>query len=241
MRHAIVTDIHGNLEALETVLADIERRRPDSIQCLGDFVGYGASPNECIDRLQPLIEHSVAGNHDLAACGRIKLGYFNHNAALAARWTESNLTPAHREYLRGLPFQVEWRGTRLVHSSPAAPEEWHYVLSPAEAAEEMTAYVESLCFIGHSHYPGVFDRHGDQVRYTRAETVRVEPGHRYLVNVGSVGQPRDGDPRAAYLIWDEGEGTLQHVRLEYDIAGAMRRIHDAGLPRFLAERLQWGE
>jgi len=241
MLHAIVSDIHGNLEALEAVLADLERHRPASIVCLGDFVGYGAAPNECIARLRPLIEHAVVGNHDLAACGRIKLGYFNHNAALAARWTESALTPEHLEYLRGLPFQVQWRDALLVHASPASPEEWHYVLSPTDATEEFGAFTEQMCLIGHSHYPGTFVRSADAVRYTRVPEVRLENGHRYLVNVGSVGQPRDGDPRAAYLLYDELGRTIRHVRVEYDIEAAMRRILDAGLPRFLAERLQWGE
>jgi diadenosine tetraphosphatase ApaH/serine/threonine PP2A family protein phosphatase len=241
MIHGIVSDIHGNLEALEAVLADLERHKPASIVCLGDFVGYGASPNECIDRLRPLIEHAVAGNHDLAACGRLKLTYFNHNAALAATWTENTLRPENREYLRGLPFSVRWRDTLLVHASPAQPEDWHYVLSPAEAEEEMAAFEETVCFIGHSHYPGTFDRQDRHVRYTRASDIRIESGHRYLVNVASVGQPRDGDPRAGYLLYDDEARTLHHVRLEYDIAGAMRRIAEAGLPRFLAERLQWGE
>lgn len=241
MLHAIVSDIHGNLEALDTVLADLEKHRPASIVCLGDFVGYGAAPNECIERLRPRIEHAVVGNHDLAACGRIKLGYFNHNAALAARWTENALSAEHLEYLRALPFRVPWRDTLLVHASPANPEDWHYVLSPAEAEEEFAAFEEKVCFIGHSHYPGTFVRSAEGVRYTRAPEIALESGHRYLVNVGSVGQPRDGDPRAAYLLYDELGRTLRHVRVEYDIAAAMKRITDAGLPRFLAERLQWGE
>lgn len=241
MLHAIVSDIHGNLEALETVLADVEKHRPESIVCLGDFVGYGASPNECIDRLRPLIQHAVCGNHDLAAIGKLRLGYFNSNAAVAAKWTETALTVENRAYLESLPFTVKWRDTLLVHASPAQPEEWHYVLSPVEAKDEMAAYTETLCFIGHSHYPGTFDRHQDRIRYTRTQDVRIEKGHSYLVNVGSVGQPRDADPRAAYLLYDEGERVLRHVRLEYDVAGAMKRIIDAGLPRFLADRLQWGE
>jgi diadenosine tetraphosphatase ApaH/serine/threonine PP2A family protein phosphatase len=239
--HAIVSDIHGNLEALAAVLEDVERHQPASIVCLGDFVGYGASPNECIDTLRPRIEHGLAGNHDLAACGRLRLTDFNQNAAAAARWTEHALSPANLEYLRGLPFVARWRDTLLVHASPAEPEDWHYVLSIADAREEMDAYTEQLCFIGHSHYPGTFDRQGDHVRYTRTPEVRIEKGHRYLVNVASVGQPRDGDPRAGYLLYDEGDRVLRHVRLEYDIAGAMRRITEAGLPRFLADRLQWGE
>ena len=241
MLHAIVSDIHGNLEALEAVLADIARHKPASMVCLGDFVGYGASPNECIDRLRPLIGHAVAGNHDLAACGRIQLHYFNSNAAEAAIWTEKSLTPENRAYLAELPFSVRWRDALLVHASPARPEHWHYVLSPIEAKDEMAAFEEVVCFIGHSHYPGTFDRQADRIRYTRAPEVRLERGHQYLVNVGSIGQPRDGDPRAAYLLYDDLDRTLRHVRVEYDIAGAMKRIVETGLPRFLAERLQWGE
>jgi diadenosine tetraphosphatase ApaH/serine/threonine PP2A family protein phosphatase len=241
MLHAIVSDIHGNLEALEAVLADIGKHRPASIVCLGDFVGYGASPNECIDRLRPLIEHAVAGNHDLAACGRLRLTYFNTNAAQAAQWTEKALTPENMAYLQGLPFSVQWRDTLLVHSSPAEPEDWHYVLSPVEAQAEMDAYREAVCFIGHSHYPGSFDRHHQQVRYTRNADIKLEKGHRYLINVASIGQPRDGDPRAGYALFEDADRWVRHVRLDYDVAGAMRRILDAGLPRFLAERLQWGE
>jgi len=241
MLHAIVSDIHGNLEALEAVLADIERHRPASMVCLGDFVGYGASPNECIDRLRPLVEHAVVGNHDLAACGKLQLTYFNTNAAMAAQWTEAVLTPENRRYIAELPFAVKWRDTLLVHASPAEPENWHYVLSPVEAQAEMDAYQEALCFIGHSHYAGTFDRWDGKVHYSRAPEIRIETGHRYLVNVGAVGQPRDGNPHAAYVLYDDIERVVRHVRVEYDVAGAMKRILDAGLPRFLAERLQWGE
>jgi diadenosine tetraphosphatase ApaH/serine/threonine PP2A family protein phosphatase len=241
VRAAIVSDIHGNLEALEAVLADLDARKPDVVLCLGDFVGYGASPNECIDALRPRIASSVAGNHDLAACGRLKLGYFNPDAALAARWTETALTDANREYLKALPEKERWEDALLVHASPSHPGEWNYVLSIGEAEEEMEAFAEAVCFIGHSHYPGTFG-HGERgITYTRQPEVRLLDGHRYLVNVASVGQPRDGDPRAGYLEYDTTARTIAHVRLEYDIEGAMKRIADAGLPRFLAERLRWGE
>jgi diadenosine tetraphosphatase ApaH/serine/threonine PP2A family protein phosphatase len=241
MPRAIVSDIHGNLEALQAVLADIERRGISSIVCLGDFVGYGASPNECIEVLRPRIEAAVVGNHDLAACGRLKLTYFNPDAAWAARWTDVRLTPENRRYLEDLPFSVRWRDMLLVHASPSTPEEWHYVLSSDEAEEEMKAFGESVCLIGHSHYPGAFEWSSRSLRYTRDPEVRIEEWHRYLVNVGSVGQPRDGDPRAAYLLVDDEPRRLTHVRLDYDLAGAMHRIMDAGLPPFLAERLRRGE
>ena len=241
MLHALISDIHGNLDALETVLADLAKRGVTSMACLGDFVGYGAAPNECIDRVRPLIEVAVAGNHDMAACGRIKLGYFNDDAAHAARWTIDALTEEHHEFLRTLPMSVAWKGARLVHSSPAEPEEWHYVLSPGDAAFEMESCEERFCFIGHSHYPGTFVLDGEYVTYTRDSKVPAVEGRRYLVNVASVGQPRDGDPRAGYLLYDDERLTFEHVRLEYDIPAAMQRIRDAGLPPFLANRLQWGE
>ena len=240
MPNAVLSDLHGNLEALETVLADLDRRGVERVACLGDFVGYGASPNECIDRLRPCLDVAVAGNHDLAACGRIKLGYFHEDAATAARWTDIQLTPANREYLVGLPLEVVWLGMRLVHSSPAEPHAWHYVLSIEDAREEMNAFEEPVCLIGHSHVPGAFTRSGDSVTYSRDAEVRIAPGRRYLVNVPSVGQPRDGDPRAGYLLVD-GPGRLEQVRLEYDVSRAAERIRTAGLPPFLGERLRWGE
>jgi diadenosine tetraphosphatase ApaH/serine/threonine PP2A family protein phosphatase len=237
----VVSDIHANLEALEVVLADLDRRKPDATVCLGDFVGYGASPNPCIERLRPRIEAAVIGNHDDAALGRTSLEGFNHEAASAARWTAEQLTPANIAYLESLPYQVTWRGARLVHASPSEPESWHYVLSPAEADFELRGIQENACFIGHSHYPGTFVFDGRRSVYTRQARVTIEPGRRFLVNVGSVGQPRDGDPRAAYLLWDDAAGSVEHVRLDYDIEAAGARIRGAGLPAFLAERLRWGE
>jgi diadenosine tetraphosphatase ApaH/serine/threonine PP2A family protein phosphatase len=242
MRLAIVSDIHGNLEALDAVLAHVDGEAPDALACLGDFVGYGATPNECIERLRPRLGAAVLGNHDAAALGRLKLGSFNTDAASAARWTETSLTGESRAYLEALPMSVVWNGARLVHASPIHPEGWNYVLSLADAEEEMQAFGEALCFIGHSHYPGLFERDAaGAMRYTRAADVELAAGRRYLVNVPSVGQPRDGDPRAGYLLWDGEARSVRHVRLEYNVGGAMKRILDAGLPRFLADRLQWGE
>lgn len=241
MKLAIVSDLHGNLEALEAVLADLKGRSYDRMLCLGDFVGYGASPNECIERVRPLIAGAVVGNHDCAAIGKLRLTYFNVDAAEAARWTDSHLTPEHRSYLLGLPYRLKENGALLVHASPTEPDGWHYVLSTADAAEEMKTYPESVCFIGHSHVAGTFERSDAGLRYTRDSELRIAPDRRYLVNVGSVGQPRDGDPRAAYVLWDAGAGLLEHVRVGYDVDSAARRIVAAGLPRFLADRLQWGE
>ena len=242
MRWAAVSDIHSNLEALEAVLADLERARPEAIVCLGDFVGYGGSPNECVERLRPRLAAAVVGNHDLAAIGGTRVDAFTGDAARAARWTGTVLTAEHRDYLAALPFSVVWRNARLVHASPARPERWAYVLSIEDATEEMGAYQEPLCLIGHSHYPGAFERDpSGTVRYSREPEIAMRSGRRYLVNVPSVGQPRDSDPRAGYLLVDEDAAALRQVRIAYDVEAAMRRIQDAGLPRFLSERLQWGE
>lgn len=241
MIHAVLSDIHGNVDALDAVLEDLERHRPASVVCLGDFVGYGAAPNECVERLRPRIEAAVTGNHDVVAVGRFKLGSFNSDAATAARWTADQLSPENRDWLAALPYTARWRGNLLVHASPIEPEQWHYVLSIDDAQHELAAFEEPLALIGHSHVPGAFVSQRGRVRYLRDEVVPLAPGARHLVNVGSVGQPRDGDARAAYLLWDDVASTVRHVRLDYDIDKAMTRIRDAGLPRFLAERLRWGE
>ncbi len=241
MRRAVLSDIHGNLDALEAVLAELERQQLTSLACLGDFVGYGGAPNPCVERLRSRVEAAVCGNHDVVASGRLRLSAFNSEAATAARWTSETLEPSHREWLQSLPYVARWHGALLVHASPVEPEQWHYVLSPYEAEHELAGFEESLCLIGHSHYPGAFEQEGTRVRYTREPQVQMQAGRRYIVNVGSVGQPRDGDPRAAFLVWDDERSTLEHVRVAYDIERAMARILEAGLPRFLAERLQWGE
>ena len=241
MKHAVLTDIHGNLEALEAVLSDAAQRGAEDFVCLGDFVGYGASPNECIHLVRPLIEAAVLGNHDQAAFDPQWLEHFNPDAARAARWTASQLTAANREYLRDLPFSLAWRGARLAHGSPAEPEEWNYVFTPAEAVQEMDSCAEAVCFVGHSHVPGTFELEGRRARYTREPAIAGRRDHRYLIVVPSVGQPRDGDPRAGYLMWDDAAWTFEHVRLAYDVQGAIARIDQAGLPRGLGQRLLYGE
>jgi diadenosine tetraphosphatase ApaH/serine/threonine PP2A family protein phosphatase len=241
MKLALLSDVHGNLEALEAVLADVASCEVGAIACLGDFVGYGASPNECVERLVPRIEVAILGNHDAAAIGRMRLGGFHSDAATTARWTAERLTPANREWLGSLPYTQAWRDHRLAHGTPSEPEEWHYVLSVADATYEFGCFRERLGFIGHSHVSGTFETDGARVSYARDGAVRFKAGRRYLVNVGSVGQPRDGDPRAGWMLLDEDADAIQHRRVAYDIEAAAARIRDAGLPQFLAERLKWGE
>ena len=212
MLHAVLSDVHANLEALEAVLADVERRGARDRICLGDFVGYGASPNECMSRLCPQIEAAVLGNHDDAAVRPAGVESFNPDAARAARWTARALAPEHRDYLTRLPLTVAWRGARLAHASPSDPGSWSYVFRPSEAVREMASCAEPLCLVGHSHVPGTFEIKGTRATYTRTPLVEGVRDRRYLIVVPSVGQPR-----------------------------AVERILEAGLPDYLAERLRWGE
>jgi predicted phosphodiesterase len=243
MLRAVLSDIHSNLEALEAVLADAGRAGASEILCLGDFVGYGASPNECIERLRPIVTAAVAGNHDVAVCGRIRLGSFGSNAAQAANWTGTILTPQSQAYLESLPIAVHHAGALLVHSSPSEPRAWHYVQEVEEARAEFDTFMESLCLVGHLHRPGIYrlDGRTGHVVYSREPEMPLDPQGRFLVIVPSVGQPRDGDPRAGYLLWDDGRGWVRQVRVDYNFAAARQRILDAGLPPFLGDRLQWGE
>ena len=250
MKRAIVSDIHGNIEALEAVLADIAQQTVDSIYCLGDIVGYGPNPRECIDRVLSF-DQSILGNHDQGALYDPE--GFSSGAERAIFWTRDQLempngdpeqTAKRWRFLSELPRTVREGPFTFVHGSVRNPlSEYVFpedVHNPKKL-ERLFAMIERYAFQGHTHVPGAFAWDQRRMHQLRDETIRIEPGRRYLVNVGSVGQPRDGDPRAAYLLIDEERGALTHVRLPYDVQAAMRRIQAAGLPAFLAERLQWGE
>lgn len=246
MRFAILSDIHANLEALETVLADVRQRECDRIVCLGDFVGYGPNPNECVERLVPLVaERSVAGNHDRAAVSQLEITSFNVYAQEAILWTQRTLRPSVASYLSALP--AEWSNTTslaflAVHGSPRDPIE-EYVLDSRTARENFRHRAFPLCFIGHSHVPGLFISTEEAVEaypFPPAEEVRLHPASRYLINVGSVGQPRDGDPRAAYAVLDTDAAVVTLIRLEYPIEQTQEKMEREGLPAMLVERLSVG-
>jgi len=237
---AIISDVHANLEALQTVLEDVRRQGAERLWCLGDVVGYGADPNPVCDRIAAQADLAIAGNHDWAAVGKMKIGYFNSAAAVAIDWTAEQLSDPSREWLAALPLLRIEGEARLVHATPSDPAGWQYVLSSPDAEAELESCQETLCFIGHSHFPAVYESDGTGLRYLQDERVPLVAGRRYLVNVGSVGQPRDGDSRAAYLLYDTEGRELVRRRLEYDIDRAAQKILDAGLPDFLAQRLQRG-
>lgn len=245
MRIAVISDIHANLEALDAVCRAAARRDVESWVCLGDMVGYGADPGPCLQRLQTLTDQLVLGNHDAAAVGLLDLSDFNPYARRAARWTTDQLTHAQRGFVTSLPLTREPGDALFVHAEPRAPGEWNYVFSSAAAVDAMAATRARRCFIGHSHQPfvcGLPTGRGDQVQWNPIRTGRVDlhEDRRFLVNVGSIGQPRDGDPRACFVIWDDREDTVEFVRVAYDIAVTQGKILAAGLPAYLADRLSAG-
>lgn len=240
MRYAVVSDVHGNLEALGAVLEDVARHGA-TLVCLGDVVGYGADPARCVDLVGGRALVTVAGNHEHAVVGRVDRRWFNPVARAAAVWTEAALGADRLAWLAALPLTAEIEDATLVHASPRSPEEWDYLVSAADGFTALPAFATRLCFVGHSHVPAVWSvgSSGPQWR-PGAVDVTLEPGRRYLVNVGSVGQPRDGDPRAAYATWDTEARRVRVVRVAYDVDTARRKIIEAGLPRVLGDRLVVG-
>ncbi len=241
MRIGIVSDVHSNLPALEAVL---DAMGPvDKLWCLGDFVGYGPWPNECIDLLRQCGVVAIAGNHDLAVVGEIPTDYFNQHAAVAAYWTGQQLTRDSWSYLTSLQAKTIVDGVTLAHGSPRDPV-WEYLLSAAGAEESFPVLSTSLCFVGHSHVPCLFvqtPREGTIGSYMEPDrTYTIGETETCIANPGSVGQPRDRDPRAAYMLYDTDTRRLSWQRVAYDIERIQNRMREVGLPRPLADRLDRG-
>ena len=242
MRAAIISDVHSNLAALETVLSIIEAEQVDELWCLGDLVGYGADPERCVEILMERCDVTLAGNHDLVVAGSIDMSVFTHDAGTAARWTAKVLSETAMEQLKSLVPFGERNEVELYHASIRDPI-WEYVVDPGTAAACLALQTHDLALIGHSHVPLVYaTAQGEMVLagYAEEGTLEMVEGTRYLINPGSVGQPRDGDPRAAYLVLDFDRRTATWRRIGYDIAAAQQAIVDAGLPRSLATRLSDG-
>jgi diadenosine tetraphosphatase ApaH/serine/threonine PP2A family protein phosphatase len=243
MRIAVVSDVHSNLEGLEAVLRHAEAGGGiDGVWCLGDLVGYGPQPSEVIARLREARLTAVAGNHDLAACGRMPADEFNRAAADAVRWTGGVLGEADHAFLRALPLTVIGGGVTLVHGSLRSPE-WEYLLSPEQAVAHFELQATPYSMVGHSHLPfWVEERRGGMPEFHRMGDGGVlELGKaRVIANPGSAGQPRDGDPRAGYVLYDDAAATMTWHRVAYDIASTQRKMEAAGLDRWLIERLALG-
>jgi diadenosine tetraphosphatase ApaH/serine/threonine PP2A family protein phosphatase len=238
MRYAVLSDVHANLQALEAVLRDTVRQRIDQVVFLGDAVGYGGSPVECLRLLQAEAPIQLAGNHDHAAAGLISVENFNPVARISIEWTRERLGAGERSLLRSLPLSHVEGDLYFVHASPQNPSRWKYVRTPEDAQEVFRAIPHRLCFIGHTHVAMAYrERPSGPPRRIPDQAVRLHERERYLFNVGSVGQPRDGDERACYLVLDVEARTAAYRRVTYDLHGSQRSIVDQGLPAFLAERL----
>lgn len=242
MRVLIISDIHANLAAFETVLADAKNDW-DYVWCLGDVVGYGPDPNECVELLRTLPHLCLAGNHDWAALGRLDIRTFNADARKAVHWTQENLKSENVEYLNALPTTFVLGQYTLAHGSPREPV-WEYILDPVIAAYNFPHFETPYCLVGHTHTPVTFrmmSERGDtdavQPVYRHAKTLN---GHRLIINPGSVGQPRDSNPDAAYAILEVEQMTWEHRRVAYPIAQTQERMRRVDMPERLIARLEHG-
>ena len=237
----VISDIHANLEALEAVVGALRDKGATRFACCGDIVGYGPDPNRCVEIIRGLSCDCVAGNHDCGVAGKIPLTGFNSTANRAALWTQPVLTESNRLYLENLPLTVREGSLFIVHSSPSAPDAWEYVLTVREAGSEMEHFAGGVCVVGHSHQPFAVERlPGRPARLVRDDTFIVLPDARYFINAGSVGQPRDGDPRACCMLYDYDKQSMTYLRVPYDIPAVQAKIRAAGLPERLASRLESG-
>jgi len=240
MRFAIFADIHANLEALQAVLADAHKNDCTHYICLGDIVGYNANPHECLEIVRKLGCPVVKGNHDEQAHLKEELTGFNAMAEEAINWTRTHLTEEDKQWLADLRFVRQVRDFTIVHATLDTPQNWGYVFNQLDATASFNYQHTNLCFYGHTHAPRAYVR-DQSVRAIPFDKLKIEPGKKYFLNVGSVGQPRDGDWRASYAIYKVEEQTVELHRLEYDLFTAQEKIVEAGLPQRLADRLAVGK
>lgn len=243
MKLALISDIHANLEALEAVLKDVETEHVDVVHCLGDVVGYGCNPVECLELVQKYCEVKLMGNHEYAALGLVPESHMNHLARASMDWTRDKLTDREISMISQFDMTAEIENGVLVHASPYQPERWHYILSETEAREAFGHFKGRVAFFGHTHLPLIFSlSQGDSLRHQTGHDIDldIEDNTRYLINTGSVGQPRDDDPRACYLVYDSVAAAINYRRVEYDISTAQAKMTEAQLPQQLIQRLEAG-
>lgn len=241
MKYAVYSDIHSNLEAFEVVLKDINRQKVDKKIFLGDIVGYGPNPNECIEILKKNADIILAGNHDWAAVGKTDTSYFNPYAKESIEWTAEQLSKENRKFLRNLRPAITLNEFHIFHSTPLEPEQWHYIMTTQDAQENYELLKKDLCFIGHSHQPVVIE-FVDKVNIMPFYDLykQLEKDRKYIVNVGSVGQPRDANPDSCYLIYDSKARSFEYRRIEYNIEKVQKKMKKHRLPQYLIERLAYG-
>jgi len=232
LKIAIISDIHGNLEALTTALDIISEIKTDLTICLGDIVGYGPDPEECVHLIREHCKHVLMGNHDQAVTDHSATKNFNDIAKEAVLWTAERLAQDSMEYLKALPLTLSHDGALFVHASPSTPEKWNYLFTYEDATKEFTHLDQNICFVGHTHFPAIFSDDPNATEITRT--------NKYIINVGSIGQPRDQDPRLSFGVFDTEKWEYHYIRADYPVQMTYDKIIDRGLPRFLAERLVQG-
>lgn len=243
MRYAIISDIHGNIEALEAIMRRFEEIGGiDKYYCLGDIVGYGAEPEACCELIRHRCEITLLGNHDAAVAGRMDYSYYYDAAREALDWCRNRLSPTNLEWLKNLPYTASLGSVMLSHGSPHQPEEYDYIFALDQARElmQLKPDLAEVTFIGHSHLTKVFALTAEEALDVVAPKFTLKPGMRYVITVGSVGQPRDYDPRACAGLYDTETKKFEYVRVDYDIASQRRKIIDAGLAHNFATRLEFG-
>ena len=238
---AILGDIHANLDAFEAVLADCREQGVTDYLCTGDVVGYNACPHECLEKVRELGCPVVMGNHDHYVSSNQNLLDFNPNAAEVIRWTRGQLNDDELAHLRSFPFVATKTGITIVHATMDNPAGFGYVFDHLQAEANFARQLTPVCFHGHTHCPMIYEKQIGAVYRIDAQDFRLPVGRKYFINVGSVGQPRDGDPRAAYVLYSPKDRLVRFRRLEYDIAAAQAKIRAAGLPERLAQRLEVGQ
>lgn len=271
MSFAIISDVHANLEALQSTLKAIKKEKPDALWFLGDIVGYGPNPNECLEVLKKEAQILLAGNHDWAVIGSTDIEYFNPYARESIEWTMQVLSEKNKAFLKSLPIFKSLKITNkifmsqgdtennkenppsplfikrglggfgdiyLVHSSPKEPDQWHYIIDTWDAYINFQFFTEKICFIGHSHYPFIAELNTEGNISVYKDSTNFKEGCRYIINVGSVGQPRDGNPHSAYALLTKN--SIEIKRVSYDIVSTQKKMREAGLPLYLINRLAKG-
>ncbi|MDF7809507.1 metallophosphoesterase family protein [Pontiellaceae bacterium B12219] len=239
MKYAILGDIHANLEALTEVLKDAEQQGVTHYACTGDIVGYNADPKACLQIIRSLNGKIVQGNHDYYAACNESMELFTPMARKSILWTRKQLSPFERKFIRNLPLIVDIENFTIVHSSLSNPNRWNYIFKSKAADANFRNQFNSICFFGHTHIPLAFVK-GSTIEKGFYETLTIRPGYQYLINVGSVGQPRDRNPKSAYAIYDMEAQTVTLRRVEYDIERTQKKVREAGLPFRNALRLNNG-
>lgn len=243
MKYGIFSDVHSNLEAMTVVAQAMKTDGAEDYLCLGDFVGYYSNPDEVIEIIAGLkCWKMVMGNHDSALLGRTSLSKFSPPAAQAINWTQTHIKPQSRKFLEDLRMREEIGEIQLVHSSPFQSEEWHYLTSQEDLERNFRYFQGLICFFGHVHKPFIAEQKMDgSVRILQEQECRLQKDCRYLVNVGSVGQPRDNNPKTCYVMYDSTAKKLSIRRLDYDFETTAKKTLEAGLPDYLAQRLKTGK